>query len=129
MPSRSQVYSPKLSLQYQLCLVLWDTKREAAINLGRQYNHPPLEYGECNINAKYAEVLGLNTSNVEQEIVYFSIPMGIQMNTLIRRFNEVAKKNNQTKMKEADSDIAVRVPCRVKRVTKGTEGKFPSANA
>ena len=49
--------------------MLFDTKRERELQIGRSYKEEPLKYGECLVNEKWSQSLGFE----EGEIVYFSV--------------------------------------------------------
>ncbi|CDW77763.1 family protein [Stylonychia lemnae] len=139
LPSRAQVYNGKIDMEYQVCISLFDTKLEKDYEIGRQYKFEPLEYGECNVNKKAFSTLGVQ----EGDIVYFDLIISQFMNNLLVKFDKYASHNNKQRMYykgqgsqvQNTNDITyvtyetrVFLPCKVKRLTSGTYGKFPDTN-
>ena len=84
---------------------MWDTTREREIKIGRTYKSDPLPYGQCLINEKWRDILGLDVG----EIAYFDVQMPNLINAFIRRYN-FEKNGNITEIR---SRHRVRLPCKV----------------
>lgn len=58
-------------MDYQVCLTMWDTEREKQLEIGRTYHYEPLEYGECLVNEKWQQSLGVEPG----DIIYMKVSM------------------------------------------------------
>lgn len=65
------------------CLMLMDTEKERAINLGSRYTFPPLEEGECFINEDQAMLMNV----AEGGYIYHSVNMYQNFVALIDAYN------------------------------------------
>lgn len=78
-PSRDQMYGGNMFNTGTVCIIFMDTEREKEIGLATEYKFEPLKYGECNINSKQQEILGIK----EGDFVYFEMNAGVLLNNLI----------------------------------------------
>lgn len=132
------MYSSNITKDYEVCISIFDTEREKDYEVGRSYEFPPLEFGECNVNEKYEASLGVKPG----DLVYYNIPFSLNMNNILVKYDRYAIANgkrrsvyrsrpfeqNTDQINFVSLDVNIKMPCRVKRLTSGTYGKFPDAN-
>jgi hypothetical protein len=91
MPSREQVYGINITKPYEVCITLIDTEREEKYELGRSYEFPPLDFGECNVNQKFQDSIGVNPG----DIIYYEIPFTYNMNNILVKYDKYARENGK----------------------------------
>lgn len=86
LPSRTALYNGKIKMEFQACISLFDTAREKQYEVGRNYKFQELELGECNINSKATNTLGVK----EGDVVYFDIVINSLMQFIVQKYNTYA---------------------------------------
>jgi hypothetical protein len=75
-----------------------------------------MKYGECIINEKWNSSLGAK----EGSIVYMKIQAFNMYNAIINKFNNRTNSN----IRKINSRDSITIPCRVKKLTSSTDGKY-----
>ena len=101
--------------------MLLDTERERQYKIGRSYNYEPLKQGECIINEKWSQSLGVQ----EGDIVYMRLQIPNIMNAFVNTYN----RNKGLNIRQVSNRDFIDLPCKVRNLMSSSNGKFPEENA
>jgi len=69
--------------------MLWDTSLEQRNEIGRSYEFKPMNYGECTLTQKHAELLEVDVG----DMIYYKMDIRTLYKGLVNKYNDYTTLN------------------------------------